>query len=89
MEHTYTHTIKTVNGEEKELTLHRMTMRHSLKIAKMQADQAEEYLLDILAPGLLDMSDIPIDVVEEVISVIMEKEKAFFGQKTKKKNKKK
>lgn len=76
MEATYTHTITTLDGEEQEITLNRMTMRHGLKIAMLSPDTMIESLLDMVAPGVLDT--ISPESLLGLIEKVQEMEKSFF-----------
>jgi hypothetical protein len=78
MEKTYTHTIKTLDGEEKEVTLHRMTVRHGMKLTSLQGDEAIEALIDMIAPGVLD--EIAPESLSGLVELITETEKGFFDQ---------
>ena len=78
LEKTYKHTIITLDGEEQEITLNRMTMRHGLKLAGLHEGNAVEALIDLVAPGVLDIID--PESMNGLVEVIMEKEKGFFAK---------
>ena len=78
MERTYTHTITTLDGDEKEITLNRLTMRHGMRLSGLSETEAVEVLVDMIAPGVLD--EIAPDALSGLVDAIMEKEQSFFDQ---------
>jgi len=78
MEKQYKTTITTLDGETKEITLHRLTMRHGLKLQGITGEQAIESLIDMIAPGVLD--EIAPNSLGDLVDVITEKEQGFFDQ---------
>ena len=52
MEKSYKFTITTMDGEEKEIDVLHLTLRHGLRLHSLKTDASiEEVLLDMLAPG--------------------------------------
>lgn len=78
MEKNYKTTITTLDGEDKEITLHRLTMRHGMKIVGLNESNAIEALVDMIAPDVLD--EISPASLNDLVDTIMEKEKGFFDQ---------
>jgi len=78
METTYTTTVKTMNGDEIEITLSRLTMRHALKLKAIPEDDRIELLMDLVAPGVLDI--IAPEGMDALVATVMEVEKDFFDR---------
>lgn len=78
MERTYRHTITTIDGEEKEITCNRLSLRHGLRLQAIDPAAMTETLIDMVAPGMLD--DISVDSFVELVDKIMEVESGFFDQ---------
>ena len=78
MEKTYLHTIETLDGTEKEITLNRLTMRIGLKLVGLNETEAVELLVDTISPGTLD--EIAPTSLTGLVEVIRDKEKSFFAQ---------
>ena len=82
MEKSYKFTITTMDGEEKEIEVLHLTLRHGLRLHSLNTDASiEEVLLDMLAPGVLDI--ISPESLFDLVETIMEKDKAFFDRLTK------
>lgn len=76
-EKTNTFTIKTMDGEEQEITIHALTMRHANSFSgTIERSEIPSILFDLMAPGTLDI--ISPESYAELLEHLMDESSDFF-----------